>query len=105
MDFDVGVDIEQIRDLPLPSARQDACFFESWVGKEAVMKSLGLGLGRSFDCLELPEPTGDGSRVVPVHEMGRTTAVWMIALATPRAGYVAALASTAAIDSLRCWAF
>jgi len=123
LDDDVGIDIERVRPFPngleiamklftsdeqrvlqsLPAAERDAAFFRYWTRKEAVVKSIGLGLSLRIDTFalspELPCPT---QRVdVPDHH-GLVTR-WMLPVPDPSEGYVVAIATAGSPRLVRCW--
>jgi 4'-phosphopantetheinyl transferase len=95
LERNVGVDVEQIRELPdveqmattylteqenavfksLPRGRKSRAFFESWTRKEAYLKAIGTGLAQPF------------TRINPSITFG-----WSIMSFTPDPDYVAALA-------------
>jgi 4'-phosphopantetheinyl transferase len=105
LDADLGIDVEQMRAFPaaldiaarfftpeenarlraLTGDELDAAFFSYWTRKEAIGKSLGLGLSHPFDSVSLtPCPGPDGERI-----LGQ----WVVPLASPVAGYAAAIAA------------
>ncbi len=114
-DHEVGVDVEAIRDVEdgiarramtaaeratydeLAPAARAAHFCALWAAKEAVVKSLGRGLGQAFDAFDVSDEPG----VVRVpHEAGMDT-LWIERLPAPRAGHAAAVASGAPLGSIR----
>jgi 4'-phosphopantetheinyl transferase len=104
LDADIGVDLELLRPFPdaldiakrffapqeytmlaaLPAADVAAAFFGSWTCKEAIVKSMGLGLSQPIDG--------------PIDR-------WVAQLPPPAANYVAAIASTVRPDSIRRWSW
>lgn len=112
-DQDVGVDVEGCRPIPdapamarrfftageaaalldLDGPRRDAAFLTCWVRKEAVAKALGTGLTLSTTLIE----TGFAPHITPrpLQLAGTTVFVQDI---RPADGYVAALASTRAVE-------
>jgi 4'-phosphopantetheinyl transferase len=113
MDADVGVDIERIRHLPdapalakrmlsadeygeftsIPEELQQTRFFEYWTRKEALAKALGSGLQQGFDRLSLHPWPGDKPQRIDCSRGGETVPQWVMPIAVPRKGYIAAHAA------------
>jgi 4'-phosphopantetheinyl transferase len=120
---DVGVDVEQIRPLPDALAiassmfapdevealrgtvepERTTAFFRYWTCKEAIVKSLGVGLSRRLDDFSLVRPAPDAPREVTVPDTAGSVSRWLLPLPEPRRGYVAAVAAAAPVQSWRCW--
>ncbi len=108
----VGVDIEQLRDIPeltdivethfaprerkallaLPADQRNRGFFRCWTCKEAVLKSAGLGIGMDLTRLDvwsgdLPLPQTFDARIL----RGGALEPWSLRALAPDAGYVATL--------------
>ena len=123
LDSDLGIDLEHIRPFPdalpiaerlfapeeyqalrsLPGAQLDAAFFSYWTRKEAIVKSIGLGLSHPMDAFALARhPGASEERVVITGAHGAATR-WSLTVPPPSEGYVAALATAGALRPLRCW--
>jgi len=125
LDADLGVDIEHVRPFPdaldvakrffapdehttlcaLPRAEVDGAFFSYWTRKEAVVKSVGLGLSHPVDAFALGLNPGPGGERVTVVGAAGADARWVAPLPPPAEHYVAALATADAPRVLRCWAW
>ena len=121
---DIGVDVERIRPFvdaldiarrffareehaalrSLPPSELDAAFFSYWTRKEAVLKSLGLGITQRMDGFALPLPGAAAEQIVVPAGDGPATR-WSAALAPPAEQYVAALATAGPLRALRCWSW
>jgi 4'-phosphopantetheinyl transferase len=113
-DHALGVDVEAERELPvgmaeramtaaersafdaLPPAARAPRFLALWVAKEAATKAAGLGLHQPFDAF-------DAAEVVRLPRDGGFDTYWVAALPAPRAGFAAAIASTAPIREPKLW--
>jgi len=106
----VGVDVEQIKDLPEgvaamvfstaeitaldaePEARRAGKFFQYWTAKEAVLKALGTGLsvsGRSFTV----DVTGAATpRLIEADWKNEDTEAWRLLAFDPMPGFAGAVA-------------
>ncbi|MGH7613585.1 MAG: 4'-phosphopantetheinyl transferase family protein [Gemmatimonadales bacterium] len=119
LDGDIGIDLERVRQFPnaldigkrffapqehdalcsLPAAGLDAAFFSYWTRKEAVVKSIGLGLSQPMDAFALGLHPGAGGEQVIVQD----TPCWVVPLPPPSGAYVAALATLGPPRPLNCW--
>ena len=89
----------------LPSHQRIAGFYNGWTRKEAIVKALGGGLSIPLDCFEVSLKPGDPARILHCAReasRGQTLHLHRLELCN---GYVAALASTAALRSIRLGVF
>lgn len=125
LDAEVGIDVEQVRNFPdalavakrlmtveehedfaaIPDELRDSRFLECWVRKEALVKSLGKGLRQSLDSFSLDSRSGEAAQRVAFVDNGRTVTQWVIPIAAPRKGFVAALATSERFATLKCWSW
>jgi 4'-phosphopantetheinyl transferase len=109
-DRSVGVDVEQLRDLPdalniadahfsaaerevlrsLPPAEQRSAFFRCWTRKEAVIKAVGEGLGRPLDSFDVDLAPGSMAALTQLDGRSGNAAGWSLRDLTAPAGYEAA---------------
>ena len=121
LDHPIGIDVEQMRDLPgaidiaqryftpaesrvlanlQRTARRDA-FFALWTHKEAMVKGLGVGLANNLGRLEFDlDPVG-GPRLMAWNGDRSVGQKWSVRRLDPAPGYVAAMASVSPIRSLK----
>ena len=127
-DDELGVDLERVRTLPdaLPVARRffseeerrhleslaphrlDAAFFSYWTRKEAMVKSMGLGLHQPLDSFTLSVPGSLVPERVVVEGSDRTsrlTSRWLLPVPSPDTSFLAALATAGAPRPVRCFAW
>ena len=119
-DHAIGIDVEQMRDLPramdiarryfTPAeskalallqgmARRDA-FFVLWTHKEAMLKGLGVGLAENLDRIEF-DLDSDGDPRLAAWDGDRSVArLWIVRRLDPAPGYLAAVAGLRPIRSL-----
>ena len=123
LDEDLGIDVEHVR--PFPEALNvaerffspaecealhssspgeiDTTFFRYWTRKEAIVKSLGLGLSQPMDGFTLAEkPDGMAERVAVSISSG-TVVQWALPLPVPSRDYVVALATAGSARPVHCW--
>jgi 4'-phosphopantetheinyl transferase len=117
----IGIDIECIKPIPeaeaiaahyftacematltaLPPHQRIAGFYNGWTRKEAIVKALGGGLSIPLDSFEVSLKPGDPARILYCTREasgGQTLHLHNLELCS---GYAAALASTAAPQSIR----
>lgn len=120
LDHAIGVDLEEVRDLPQAvdiakshftpaesralvvlqgAARRDA-FFLWWVHKEAAVKALGLSLAANLGRVEFASDPARGLRLVAWDGNRSVAPKWFTVRLDPAPGYVAAVASMHPIRSL-----
>jgi 4'-phosphopantetheinyl transferase len=120
LDHPVGVDVENVRELPqaaeiaqryftadevrfilaLPGEAQRNAFFDLWTHKEAIVKGLGVGLAANLQRIVFELDPVQGLRLAARDgdpSIGRT---WSIFRLDPTPGYVAAVASGHSVRSL-----
>ena len=122
-DEEVGVDVEHVRPFPdaldiakrffapeeyealraLPTTELDAGFVSYWTRKEAVVKSLGLGLAHPMGAFVLARSTTAAGERVVIRDAGETRSRWVVPLPAPARDYVAAVATARPPGPLRCW--
>lgn len=122
---EVGVDVEHVRPFPdaldiakrffapeehealraLPATQLDAGFVSYWTRKEAVVKSLGLGLAHPMSGFVLARSTLAAGERVAIPEAGETRTRWVVPLPAPAHDYVAAVATASPPGPLECWAW
>jgi 4'-phosphopantetheinyl transferase len=111
-DQDVGVDIEEVRDVgdlltlagtcfspversalaAVPASQRQRAFFSGWTRKEAFLKVLGEGLSRPLDTFDVTLAPGAPARLLRVHGALRAPARYALRDLEPAAGCVGALA-------------
>lgn len=109
-DRPVGVDVEQVRDLPealtiarsyfspaernalrsWPSAEQLGAFFRCWTRKEAVIKALGDGLSRPLHSFEVELAPGSVSALRRIDRRSGSQSGWALRDLMAPVGYTAA---------------
>jgi 4'-phosphopantetheinyl transferase len=109
-DRPVGVDVEQLRDVPdalsiadthfsaaerevlrsLPPAEQRGAFFRCWTRKEAVVKAVGEGFGRALDSFDVDLTPGSLSALTRFDGSAGDVAGWSLRELPAPAGYEAA---------------
>lgn len=107
----VGVDIEQIRQLPdmlglakrffalteyeqlrqLPAQQQAPAFFECWTRKEAYLKAIGEGLTHPLDQFSVTFGDGQLPRLLWVNGHPHEAERWQLWSVVPAFGYVGAM--------------
>jgi 4'-phosphopantetheinyl transferase len=121
-DREVGIDLEQIREIDDPAGLAETCFsaaeaatlaglpesqrlrafFAGWTRKEAFLKATGDGLSRSLSSFDVSLPPDEPPRLLHVHGDPRAPErYWLMAL-EPAAGYVGALAVDGRPATIRC---
>jgi len=121
-DGEIGVDIEQICDLPernriadqffsvreravfraLPEIMKNEAFFNCWTRKEAFIKAIGDGLSLPLDKFDVSLVPGEPARLLRVVGDPKGAIRWSIQELEPASGYVAAIAIEGQIKQLHC---
>lgn len=111
-DREVGVDVEQVRDIGYLESLVDACFspveraklaslpapwrlrafFLGWTRKEAFLKALGAGLIMPLDSFDVELTPGEPARILRVQGVSDPSSTYALAALEPEHGYVGALA-------------
>jgi len=109
---EVGVDIEEIRDVgdledlaktcfspneqaalaAVPAAQRRGAFFAGWTRKEAFLKALGDGLSRSLDSFDVSLAPGEPARLLRLDGCPGLSRPYTIRSLEPAPDYVGALA-------------
>src|SRR4029077_3586273 len=109
----VGVDIEQVRELPeaddiamrffsrrergaylrLPRRERPQGFFNCWTRKEAFIKALGEGLSHPLDTFDVSLAPGKPAELLRGEPVPRDDRGWRLASFSPAPGFVAAVAA------------
>lgn len=120
---EVGVDIEEVRELPaaepiaerffsvrereawraVPAHAKTAAFFACWTRKEAYLKAIGTGLAMPLDAFAVSLAPGEPARLVEVRGDPQAAARWSLRDLPPIPGYAAALAVEGHGWKLACW--
>jgi 4'-phosphopantetheinyl transferase len=121
-DCDLGVDLEQITELPDleqvahqhfspeethellaladPGQRRDA-FYRCWTRKEAYVKAVGGGLSIPLDQFQVAFIPGADARFIRIGNDPAAASAWQLHALEPAPGYVGALAYEAATRPVR----
>jgi 4'-phosphopantetheinyl transferase len=109
---EVGVDIEEIRDVgdmedlaktcfspveqaalaAVPAAQRRWAFFAGWTRKEAFLKALGEGLSRPLNSVDVSLAPGESVKRLRVERAPGASESYAVRSLEPAPGYVAALA-------------
>lgn len=119
----IGVDIEQIHDIPdmeqiaehffsvrensvfraLPESKKREAFFNCWTRKEAFIKALGDGLSWPLDKFDVSLVPGEPARLLRIEGYSKGASRWSIQELNPAFGFAAALAVEGQSWRLHCW--
>jgi len=122
-DNEIGVDIEEIRDIyemdhisqrffsetedavfrTLPENKKKKAFFNCWTRKEAFIKAIGDGLSLPLDKFDVSLAPGEPSRLLRIEGYSKELSLRSIESFIPAPNYVAALAIKSHVFKLRCW--
>jgi 4'-phosphopantetheinyl transferase len=123
-DRPVGMDVEQVRDLPdalsiadthfstaerqvlrsMPAVERRDAFFRCWTRKEAIVKAIGEGLGRALDSFDVDLAPGSMSALTRLDSRSGNVSGWSLRDLTAPPGYAAAGAvAVAAGAPAPCW--
>ena len=109
-DRPVGMDVEQVRDVPealsiadthfssaerqalrsMPAVERQEAFFRCWTRKEAVVKAIGDGLGRALSSFDVDLAPGSLSALTQFDNRSGNVSGWSLRDLTPPPGYAAA---------------
>lgn len=123
LDEDVGIDLERVRPFPdaldiakrffapdehavlssLSTSERDAAFFSYWTRKEAIVKSISLGLSHPMDSFVLTRPPDAAVEQVTVSGIDGPMVRWSLPVPPPSEGYLSAVATAGGARPLRCW--
>jgi 4'-phosphopantetheinyl transferase len=118
----VGVDVEQLRNVPdaasiahrwfsraesdalalLSGAQLQGAFYALWTHREAIIKALGANLEIGLTQLECALGPDGRVRVVSWQDDQAITRHWRVHPLEPMGGYLGALATLTHFDSLKC---
>jgi 4'-phosphopantetheinyl transferase len=118
---DVGVDVERVRPIrdargvaraafssgevarleSLPESLRLQAFYEAWTRKEAFLKALGSGLGRSLDSFEVSFGPGEPPRLLRTLGDPREVQRFSLHSFEPEAGFVGAVAFAGGMGPVR----
>jgi 4'-phosphopantetheinyl transferase len=122
---EVGIDIEQMRDVPnmdgfvsrtfsevektayfsLPLKDRKEAFFNCWTRKEAFIKAIGEGLFFPLDQFDVTLKPGEPARLLRATGRPEPASSWLMLDFTPMAGYKAALALPRNECAVSFWRF
>ncbi|HIK29072.1 MAG TPA: 4'-phosphopantetheinyl transferase superfamily protein [Oscillatoriaceae cyanobacterium M7585_C2015_266] len=120
---EVGIDIEQIREMPdavaiatqffserenaalyaLPAEQRLQAFFHAWTRKEAYLKAKGDGLAQPLNSVEVSLAPGEPAQLLRIDGSPAAASRWALADINPAPGFAAALATEAGNFSLAYW--
>jgi len=118
-DRPVGMDVEQVRDVPealsiadthfsaaerqvlwsLPAAERRGAFFRCWTRKEAMVKAIGEGLGRALGSFDVDLAPGAKSALTRFDGRSGSLTGWSLRDLTAPPGYAAAGAVAVALGA------
>lgn len=123
--YEIGVDIERIRDIPeleliveqffsareksfyhvLPQEKRRDAFFNCWARKEAFIKAIGEGLYWPLDKVDVASVPGEGHSLQTVEGDPRGVSDWSIHTLMQASEYAGALAINCENFTLRSFAW
>ncbi len=119
-DYEIGVDIEYVRDIPgmgriakrffsarensifqsLPESQKKEAFFNCWTRKEAFIKAIGDGLSYPLDSFDVSLVPGEPARLIGIKGGFREASRWSLRDLQPAVGFTAALAVKGPIEQV-----
>jgi len=122
-DREIGIDIEQIRDIPdmeqiferffsprenevfhiLSESKRKEAFFNCWTRKEAFIKATGDGLSRPLDGFDVSLVPDEPARLLRIEGDTEEARRWSIQDLKPAFGFAAAFAIKGQISNVHCW--
>jgi 4'-phosphopantetheinyl transferase len=122
-DHEIGVDIEQVRNIPemdqiaeqffspeetaifrsLPESAKKEAFYNCWTHKEAFLKARGQGLGLGLNQCEVSLAPGEPAALLRITDDPQEAACWVLQELNPGSGFIAALAVRRHDGHLECF--
>ena len=122
-DHEIGIDIEQIRDMPemeqiferffslrenevfhiLPENRRKEAFFNCWTRKEAFIKATGDGLSMPLDKFDVSLVPGEPARLLRIEGDTEEVSRWSMQDLKGVSGFAAAFAMRGYVRNVHCW--
>jgi len=122
-DREIGIDIEQIRDIPdmeqiferffsprenevfhiLPENRRKEAFFNCWTRKEAFIKATGDGLSMPLDKFDVSLVPDEPARLLRIEGDTEEVSRWSMQDLKGASGFAAALAVKGPCGNIRSW--
>jgi 4'-phosphopantetheinyl transferase len=89
--------------LAVPMEQRQEAFLNCWTRKEAYVKARGLGLSLVLSEFDVSLTPGVPAQLLATREKGQEASTWALHALAPGAEYIAALAASSSISTIRCW--